>query len=479
MKYRIVLIITLALALLVPFAPRASAQTIVACEQVYTVTASDLPLSIAYKFYGNLSAFDAIFLATNLKAQTDTSFVTLARHDAAKEGTKLCIPSKADAEQLMKTLVAATPPATVPTTTAGSATPTAVSATSSSATNTPAPVRTLSTGLRPEDVTFNAYGLGQVQGRVVSASPYNNSSPPAPVGAPAHVAFQFNGEDRLWVIPAAAYQAQWDAAGNNTISRAISQLRLLLRDKPTVQNPPLPFLPSLLATNDLVARIRYLDFNGGSGIAYVGRIAQDASPVLASQIYYSFFGLTNDGKYIVSFRYPALTSRLPKTVGDLTPEHLAEIEANPRAYLQETMDILNGLSNSAFGPDLSRLDALAFSISVPSVGSALPPPVGSSVATPSANGPTNNGGGSAPSNIPANNNAANKQRLLATDWKWVSTISATSTLTVDDPEKYSLRFNNANGFGITADCNFGAGNFNVTGNVLNIIDLQAPKGFAV
>lgn len=447
----LILLVALALNLLASFA---FAQTMIACEQEYTVTAGDWLSKIAEKFYGDVRTYNAIYVATNLKAKTDSSFATLSSPDAVEVGAKLCIPSKTDAEQLLNSALPTDP--TVP------------------ANPTSAPAVVTTSGLRLEDVRFNAYGLGtDVQGRVVLASRYDNSSPPGPVGAPAHVVYQFDGEERLWVIPSQAYQAQWNAAGNNTISRAISQLRLLLSDQPAALKPPLPFLPPVPATNDLVARVRYLEFDGGSGIVYLGRWAQDPSPVLASQIYYSFLGLTNDGRYAVSFRYPAQTSALPDEVSELTPEHLAKIEADPQTYLQQTAALLDSLGNSAFGPDLARLDALVFSIHVPSTAATLPPP-GGALATPSVPSSGVRATPGAPSN---NNAAANLQRLLATDWKWLQTTTPTETITVDAPNKYSIRFNNAGGFGITADCNIGAGNYTVKGSVLTIKDIQSTLIF--
>jgi heat shock protein HslJ len=163
---------------------------------------------------------------------------------------------------------------------------------------------------------------------------------------------------------------------------------------------------------------------------------------------------------------------LPDEVSELTPEHLAEIEANPFAYLEQTTELLNALGNSAFGPDLSRLDALVFSIRVPSTGDILPPPVGDApeaVTTPRS--------GAATPPPPPSEAGAGLSRLLGADWKWLETSSPSGTLTVDAPSKYTIRFNNAGGFGVTADCNIGAGNFAVKGDELTIQDLQSTLAF--
>lgn len=335
---------------------------------------------------------------------------------------------------------------------------------------TPIPAPAISTGLRVADVTFNPFGLAkEISGTFVPAKAYSNAEPPAPVGAPAHIAFQFDGADRLWVIPAEALQAEWNAAGNDSITRAITQLRSLLRDKPASPQTPLPFLPPPGATNDLAARVHYLDFDGGSGVAYIGRWAQDPSPVLASETFYSFLGLTGDGKNIVAFQFPVHTSALPDEYSDLTPEHLAEIQADPQTYLRQTTDLLNNLKNGHFGPDLARLDALVLSLKVSSTRNPLPAPT---------SGQTSSGSGQPTATAPASAGpSADKVRLLANDWKLLELSTPTETMQVPDPGKYTIRFNNAGGFGVTADCNIGAGNYTVTGNALHIKDIQSTQQF--
>ena len=231
-----------------------------------------------------------------------------------------------------------------------------------------APTDATASGLKVSDISFDLQGLAnEIQGQVVQAVPYSNNEPPAPIGAPEHIEFQFDGEPRMWVVPAQEYADLWSAAGDKTVANDLAALKKILQEKPagiTLQ-PPLPFLPSVGATNDLVARAHYLDFNGGSGIAYIGRWAQGETAVLSGQIQYAFVGLTQDGKYIVALRFPVETSVLPKDSDQLSAEHIQEIEANYGAYMAQTTALLNSLGAHDFGPDLRRLDGLVESLSVP------------------------------------------------------------------------------------------------------------------
>ena len=58
-------------------------------------------------------------------------------------------------------------------------------------------------------------------------------------------------------------------------------------------------LPILNAAQVFHAQTKYLDFNDGSGVGFVTYYAQDVSPVTRDQIFYSFQGLTDNGKYYV------------------------------------------------------------------------------------------------------------------------------------------------------------------------------------
>lgn len=469
-KARIPAIALVGLVVLGLVTPGASAQTTVACEQDYTAVAGDWLSTIADKFYGDVSAYRVILLATNQKAETDPSYAHLDDPNTLAVGAKLCIPSAEDATALLASI---TPVPNTPTPTlAPGETPAPAAAAQAAAT---APASIAATRLTPADITFDSQGLGkEIVGSVVPAVPYSNDSPPIAVGAPEHIEFAFDGEPSLWIIPTQAYEALWNSAGNSLISQSVAQLRTLLAQEPANPALPLPFLPPGGGVNDLAAKIQYVDFDGGSGIAYIGRWAQDPSPVLAYQTYYSFLGLTNDGKYIVSFRMPVHTSRLPDTPEELTAEHLQDIEKNPDAYFAETTTILNELAPSAFGPDLRRLDALVKSLHVPSAGQPRPHPTtaptgsagASKTITPS---PTLAGGGAGKNTDPLT--------LRSADWKWVETTSPSGTLTVDTPAKYTIRFNNAGGFGIGSDCNIGAGNYKLDGGAIQISGLMSTQAF--
>lgn len=83
------------------------AQEAVACEQEVTVQADDWLSKIAEKVYGDVLSYPAIAEATNAKNAEDSSFAKIENVDVIEPGWKLCVPSSADAEALLKRSLAA------------------------------------------------------------------------------------------------------------------------------------------------------------------------------------------------------------------------------------------------------------------------------------------------------------------------------------------------------------------------------------
>ena len=68
-----------------------SAHAAVACEQTYIVQAGDWLGKLANRFYGDISAYPAIFEATNSAAAADSSYGAISDPDLIQIGQTLCI----------------------------------------------------------------------------------------------------------------------------------------------------------------------------------------------------------------------------------------------------------------------------------------------------------------------------------------------------------------------------------------------------
>jgi len=105
--YGIVLLM-LVLSSLTPLALAASpAQDKVTCSQEVVVQAEDWLSKIAEKAYGDVQAYPAIVEATNAQNAEDSSFANITNPDIIEVGWKLCVPSAADAEAMLKRSLAA------------------------------------------------------------------------------------------------------------------------------------------------------------------------------------------------------------------------------------------------------------------------------------------------------------------------------------------------------------------------------------
>jgi ABC-type sugar transport system substrate-binding protein len=105
MKKLVVLTMIVAmLAILVPVASAAPPSP-VACDQDYTVALADWLSKLADLFYGDVLAYPAIVLATNMKAAEDSSYAVIVDPDLIEPGMKLCIPSADDAQTLLATRI--------------------------------------------------------------------------------------------------------------------------------------------------------------------------------------------------------------------------------------------------------------------------------------------------------------------------------------------------------------------------------------
>ena len=155
------------------------------------------------------------------------------------------------------------------------------------------------------------------------------------------------------------------AAANKRMGEAAADLQALLQSRqPGEQIPYLPLLAS--AKEVLIARVDYLDFQGGSGVRFLTQAGNGLAPVNNSALVYTFQGLTSDGEYYVSAVLPVTH---PVLGSETTPdeEMINAITADPgyyASYLAEKTAWLDGQPAPGFTPDLDKLDALIRSIVV-------------------------------------------------------------------------------------------------------------------
>jgi hypothetical protein len=203
----------------------------------------------------------------------------------------------------------------------------------------------------------------------VAPKPYNPNQPPGGED-PGHVSFRFAGyysaltapvygptAALVNVYPTAHFaQVKWD-------SQSALLQRLLVTHPNLARLDQLPDLPLQPAGQALLARQNYLAFGSGVGIRYLVRYASDVSPAVQGSVFYTYQGLTSDGKQYVSATFPVRVAILPATLPTNFDERA--FEQGYSAYVARLVARLDAADEwTTFTPSLSQLDLVVRSIAV-------------------------------------------------------------------------------------------------------------------
>lgn len=179
-------------------------------------------------------------------------------------------------------------------------------------------------GIRPENVRIDPAPVAQtVWGQILPPVPHVAGAVPPLNGQPARLRLRFDGDSlpavvdplqrQVLVYPLAAYRALFPAGEQVLLDERVAAFRRLLARRPEfMDEEEIPILPDPGAAQPFRARIRYLRFDGGTGVAFITRYAAGEA-ARDSLLVWTFQGLTNDGRYWVSFFHPVHAQGLPKT----------------------------------------------------------------------------------------------------------------------------------------------------------------------
>ena len=204
-------------------------------------------------------------------------------------------------------------------------------------------------GVYPEHVTFTLVGLN---------------------GAPAD---SFN-EPVVRVCPVADYLKAFSVSPRyvRDAGRTLDELRRLIRRRPAALKGNVPMLPFPDGTEVFHARVKYLRFRGGSGVAFLTQAQQDDELINSQHVTYEFRGLTDDGRYYVSAAFPAGAPALAATRdaashdGYTLPPHPGGRRERQKyaAYVGRVRRQLERLRPEQFGPDLHLYDEMLSSLEI-------------------------------------------------------------------------------------------------------------------
>lgn len=144
----------------------------------------------------------------------------------------------------------------------------------------------------------------------------------------------------------------------------ISTLQYLLEDTETNLDEEefLPFLPVFNAAQIFNALAERMESENGSGIRYLALYSQGLVGIDNYNIFYTYQGLSVDGKYYIAAVLPINSSLLPETIS--TPEELEGLTQDYEVYLANVKELMEVEDGGVLTPSLEGLDAMMRSIKI-------------------------------------------------------------------------------------------------------------------
>jgi len=178
---------------------------------------------------------------------------------------------------------------------------------------------------------------------------------------PTHFEFTFESyavgnhfhTPKILVYPVEEFQAISDYAEDT-----IDNLAQALTTRPSGGSMSnLPFLPIWNAAQVFSAQVTYFDFQNGSGVRYLTMFGQGLAPVDNQNLFYTFQGLTEDGRYYLSAVLPVTHPALPED-GASEIDDWASFSENWEDYIAETITWIEMQGPETFTPSLTMLDEM-------------------------------------------------------------------------------------------------------------------------
>jgi hypothetical protein len=128
-------------------------------------------------------------------------------------------------------------------------------------------------------------------------------------------------------------------------------------------NKGLPILPIFNAAQELFAQYKVIPFGSGQGIRYLTQYSQYVDPINNNELFYTYQGLTADGKYWISAILPISNPLLPAD-GKNPPngQSADDFSNNFNSYIADLTTQLNAQPPESYSPTITTLDALVSSI---------------------------------------------------------------------------------------------------------------------
>jgi hypothetical protein len=192
-------------------------------------------------------------------------------------------------------------------------------------------------------------------------------TPGWPGSIPEHYLFELQGyplSETFHKTQILVYEVKPFADVNQPVGDITSNLDKLLKANQT-DSERMPFLPLWNAGQVFHSRAEIKTFQNGKGIRYLTCYAQAIIPVDSACLFYTFQGLTSDGRYYVSAIFQL---RLPKLETDAVKSKFDDTKitsaAQYESYMKEMTGYLSSAAAADYTPNLDDLDQLMMSLNV-------------------------------------------------------------------------------------------------------------------
>jgi hypothetical protein len=191
---------------------------------------------------------------------------------------------------------------------------------------------------------------------------------PAFLVNPKYTEISFTGyllSDRFFSPKIDVYPVQrFSELSPDSIPTKVAELQALIAGGPTGVKG-LPFLPNFDAGQEFFTQYKVIPFGTGNGARYLSQFSQFLDPINNNEVFYTFQGLTSDGKYWISAILPISNPLLPAD-GKNPPNGQSWDDFNNAfpTYLAALTTQLNAAPPQSFSPAIPMLDALISSISI-------------------------------------------------------------------------------------------------------------------
>ncbi|NMC35150.1 MAG: hypothetical protein GYA36_22225 [Veillonellaceae bacterium] len=193
---------------------------------------------------------------------------------------------------------------------------------------------------------------------------------------PAHRQVSFTSyplKDKFFEPLIRVYPVKEFAAMSDISAGRVSRMTELLASQTWKPGDSIPLLPGYSMMQIFQAQVKFLDFKNGRGVRWLTELAPYSAPVNNQDLFYSYQGMTSDGKYWVSVMLPVNAAYLqdnPESVdvpaaGLAFPSAVSTIRQQElESYYTLMLRMLNNTPDAAFTPALDCLDKLVASIAI-------------------------------------------------------------------------------------------------------------------